>query len=75
MPKPKKGESERDFLSRCIPMLIHEGKEQNQSIAICYSVYRKEGDNPSPKPEPKSNNSSKKNLSRSGKIKLLYNHY
>ena len=56
MPEPKKGETERDFLSRCIPMLIHEGREKSQSIAICFSVYRRKGDFPSPKPE----NSGKK---------------
>ncbi len=57
MPKPTKGETERDFLQRCIPDLIKkEDYPQKQSIAICYSIYRKEGtEEKSPKPEKKSN--------------------
>jgi len=50
MPEPKKGETERDFLSRCIPMLIHEGKEQKAAVGACYGIYRSKGDFPSPKP-------------------------
>jgi len=54
MPKPKSGETERDFLSRCIPELMNEGYQNKQSVAICYSVYRKEGtEKKSPKPERK----------------------
>lgn len=69
MPKPEKGEDEKLFLKRCIPQLIHEGCEQKQAIAICYSVYRKEGtEAKSPKPE-------KKKLSKDKKTKLLLLHY
>lgn len=51
MPKPNPGETEKDFVKRCIPELIHEGKPQKQAIAICYSIYRKEGtEEKSPKP-------------------------
>lgn len=51
MPKPNPGETEKDFLSRCIPELIHEGRAQKQAIAICYSIYRKDGtEEKSPKP-------------------------
>jgi len=54
MPKPKIEETEKDFLKRCIPELIKEGREKNQSIAICYSIYRKEGtEEKSPKPKRK----------------------
>lgn len=54
MPKPEKGETEKDFLARCIPELIHEGKPQKQAVAICYSIYRKDGSEPkSPKPDKK----------------------
>ena len=54
MPKPRRGETERKFLSRCIPELIDEGRGQKQSIAICYSIYRKEGaKKASPKPMKK----------------------
>ena len=43
MPVPKKGESEKDFVSRCIPFVIHEGttKDSSQAAAICHSIYRK----------------------------------
>lgn len=40
MPKPKKGEKEADYMNRCISMLVHEGKEQEQVVAICYSMYK-----------------------------------
>ena len=49
MPTPKKNESEEDFVARCIPVLIKEGKTQEQAVAQCHSMYRqakkvKEGD-------------------------------
>ena len=54
MPKPKKGETEKDFLKRCIPDLILEGYLQKQAVAICYSIYRREGtETKSPKPKRK----------------------
>jgi len=39
MPTVKAGESEQKFVSRCIPILMDEGKEQKQAIAICFSIY------------------------------------
>lgn len=42
MPTPKDGESEKEFMARCIPQLIDEGKEQDQAVAICYSLYEQE---------------------------------
>ena len=43
MPKPNRGESENDFVSRCIPITIHEGTTQDpsQAAAICHSIWRK----------------------------------
>ena len=38
--KPSAGETEDEFISRCIPVLISEGKDQDQSAAICYSYWR-----------------------------------
>ena len=59
MPKPNPGETERDFLHRCIPELIDEGKPQKQAVAICYSIYRKHGtEEKSPKPEKMGSNLS-----------------
>lgn len=39
IPKPKSGEREDDFISRCIEA-IYDEYGQEQSIAICYSTYR-----------------------------------
>lgn len=36
---PSAGESQSDFMSRCVPVLIDEGKEQDQAVAICISTY------------------------------------
>ena len=39
MPKPHPKESKNDYMNRCIPKLIEEGKESNQAVAICNSMY------------------------------------
>lgn len=44
MPTVKAGESEQKFVSRCIPILMDEGKEQKQAIAICYSMYKRKNE-------------------------------
>lgn len=38
---PKAGESESEFMSRCVPHYINDGKEQNQAVAMCLSMYNK----------------------------------
>jgi hypothetical protein len=38
----KKGESENDFISRCIGEEVGAGYEQSQAAAICYSYWDKE---------------------------------
>jgi hypothetical protein len=38
MPKRKKGEKKADFIKRCIPQLVSEGKSQSEAVAICYSL-------------------------------------
>lgn len=40
MPKPTTGESEDDFMSRCVPQLLDEGKDRDQAIAECLNLYR-----------------------------------
>ena len=42
IPKPKSGESEKDFISRCMgdPVMVDE-YEQDQRAAICYSAWRR----------------------------------
>ena len=37
--KPRAGESESDFMSRCMPVVLGEGKPEDQAAAICYSMY------------------------------------
>jgi hypothetical protein len=37
---PRAGETEDEFISRCIPVVIGEGKDQEQAAAICYSYWR-----------------------------------
>ena len=39
MPKPKANESRKDFMMRCIPMVIKEGKSREQAIAQCSATY------------------------------------
>jgi hypothetical protein len=38
--EPNAGESEEEFLGRCIPAMIDEGREQDQAVAMCYSMYQ-----------------------------------
>ena len=69
MPEPEKGENEKNFVRRCIPYMIHEGYPQKQSVAICFSKFRKSGtEAKSPKPE-------KKKLCKGDKCKVLMAHY
>jgi hypothetical protein len=39
MVQKKSGESKEDFLARCIPTVIAEGKDKEQAAAICYSYF------------------------------------
>ena len=43
MPVPGKGEPRDKFISRCIPIVIHEGTtdDPKQAAAICHSIWRK----------------------------------
>lgn len=50
MPKPIPGESEKNYLKRCIPVVLKEGtaKDEKQAAAICYSMFKRKkaiGDN------------------------------
>lgn len=38
---PKKGETKKQFLGRCIPVFVREGRSQKQAAAICYDMWRK----------------------------------
>lgn len=43
MPKPKKYESQKKFITRCIPIVKTEGKAKDtkQAAAICYNIFVK----------------------------------
>jgi uncharacterized protein len=43
MPDPNQYDNEKDFMAACIPMQIEEGKEQDQAVAICYSMWEDRG--------------------------------
>jgi hypothetical protein len=38
---PRAGEEKDEFLGRCIPVYVKEGKPQDQAVAICYSMWRR----------------------------------
>jgi len=41
---PRKGETEKQFMSRCISHIISkEGKSKSQAAAICGNLWRKKG--------------------------------
>jgi len=37
--EPRPGESEDDFIGRCVPVVMDEGKSQDEALAICYTYY------------------------------------
>lgn len=37
---PSKGEHEKDFVERCIKYVINEGKDSEQAVAICNSMWK-----------------------------------
>lgn len=39
--EPKEGENENDFMGRCVPAMMDEGKEQDQAVAMCMSMFNK----------------------------------
>lgn len=41
MPTPQEGETRKDFVRRCIPIVIDEGTAEDgeQATAVCHSMY------------------------------------
>jgi hypothetical protein len=39
MPNPKPYEKKDDYISRCVGVLINEGKPTDQAVAICNSMW------------------------------------
>lgn len=44
MPSPRAGESRDDFLDRCIPEVVAEGRDPDQAVAMCLAYYEGEKD-------------------------------
>ena len=42
MPKPRAEESKDDFMGRCVPMMMDEGKDKDQAVAACMNVFETE---------------------------------
>lgn len=51
MPTPNKNETEKDFISRCVPYVLKEktAKTKEQAVAICYSIWRRSKGKKEPK--------------------------
>jgi len=45
MPNPERNEKKSDFIKRCVPQLISEGKSQDQAVAVCYAMWEKHEEN------------------------------
>jgi hypothetical protein len=41
MPKRRKGESQSAYVSRCVPVVMKEGKTQKQALGKCYGMSRR----------------------------------
>jgi len=40
MPTPRAGETQKEWMKRCVPVRIEEGDEQEQAVAVCMSMWR-----------------------------------
>lgn len=40
MPSVKTGEKQADYMHRCVPQLIKEGKKQDQAVAQCLNMFK-----------------------------------
>ena len=40
MPSTQKGETKDHFMHRCVPMLVKEGKKQDQAVAQCLNMFK-----------------------------------
>jgi hypothetical protein len=41
-PKPKLDEAKEDYMKRCVPMMLDEGKDQDQAVAACSVMFDEE---------------------------------
>lgn len=57
---PKRSESQEEFMARCIPVVISEGKDSDQAVAICSNIFEtKLAESYTDYPEAASNNAKK----------------
>ncbi len=42
MPKPKPHESKEEYISRCMSVVVGEGKDEKQAYAICNSMWNQD---------------------------------
>ncbi len=40
MPDVNPNETESEYVSRCVPIVMAEGKTQDQALGQCYGMYR-----------------------------------
>ena len=40
MPSVQKGEKKNHYMHRCVPMLVKEGKSQEQAVAQCLNMFK-----------------------------------
>jgi len=41
LPKPTPTERQEEFINRCIPFLVAEGKDREQAAGICYGIWQR----------------------------------
>jgi len=46
--EPNPNESEDEFIARCVPIVVNEGKDNEQAVAICYSYWEGKFENDYP---------------------------
>lgn len=44
MPKPQADETKDEFMNRCIPVLVDEGKDQDEAVSVCSSLWENKDD-------------------------------
>ena len=44
MPTVNPNETEAEYVARCVPIVMSEGKTQDQALGQCYGVYRQQAE-------------------------------
>ena len=39
MPKPRPNETKSEYMNRCVPYVMKEGKTQEQAVGKCYGMW------------------------------------